>query len=146
MVFAFGDIDPSDYDQFYCFNDQECFSGKPALPEGVYEFEVGYSSWPITSGASVNFERYLNAGERVTGSIEWGKDSLGEVSNIVYDWTITAYDEHDDAVFTWSGTDLSHDFAFTASQSGSYRIEILKRDYLSRCAKITIEPADWVEQ
>jgi len=145
-VWAFGDIDPSDYTQFYCFNDQECFSGKPTLPQGVYGFEVDYSFWPATSGASVNFERYLNAGERVTGSIEWGKDSLGEVSNIVYDWTITAYDEHDDAVFTWSGNDLSHDFAFIALQSGSYRIEILKRDYLSKCAKMTIEPADWVEQ
>jgi len=145
-VFAIGDIDPSEYDRFYCFNDQGYLTDKPALSQGEYEFEVDYSFWPATRGATVEFERYLNAGERVSGSIEWGKDLLGELSDIVYDWTITAYDQHTNVVFSCNGTDLSHDFSFTASQSGSYRIEILKRDYLSRCAKMTIEPADWAQQ
>jgi len=145
-VFAIGDIDPSEYDRFYCFNDQGYLTDKPALPQGEYEFEVDYSFWPATRGATVEFERYLNAGERGSGSIEWGKDSLGGLSDIVYDWTITAYDQHANVVFSRSGTDLSCPFAFTAPQSGSYRIEILKRDYLSRCAKMTIEPAGWTQQ
>jgi len=78
--------------------------------------------------------------------VEWGKDSLGEYSDIVYDWTITAYDEQDNVVFTWSGTELSHDFSFTAPQAGIYTIEILKRDYLARCATMTIEPTEWIQQ
>jgi len=146
QVFALGDIDASEYDKFYCFNDQEYLTGKPSLPEGQYEFEVDYSFWPATRGATVEFKRMLNAGQRVSGSVEWGKDSLGKVSNIVYDWAITAYDQHANVVFSWSGTDLSRPFDFTAPQSGLYRIEILKRDYLSRYAKMTIEPADWGQQ
>jgi len=144
-VFVWGDIDASEYDRFYCFNDQHYLTDKPTLPSGEYEFEVGYSFWPTTRGASVEFERYLDTGERVTGLIEWGEDSLGEASDIVYDWTITAYDQYDNTVFTWSGDELSHDFSFIASQTGIYRIEILKRDYLARCGRMTIEPEDWAQ-
>ena len=130
----------------WCFNDKTCLQGKPTLPAGVYEFEVGYSFWPADRGASVQFQRHLNAGERVTGVIEWGKVSAsGEYTSIVYEWTITTYDQYDDVVFTWSGNDLSHDFAFTAEKGGVYVIEILKRDYLARCAKMTIEPVDWIK-
>jgi len=133
------------YQDFCCFNDQDYFKGPPTLPLGVYEFEVDYSFWPATRGASVEFERYLDTGERVTGLIEWGKDSLGEASDIVYDWTITAYDQYDNTVFTWSGDGLSRDFSFTTSQAGIYRIEILKRDYLARYGRMTIEPEDWAQ-
>ena len=144
-MFVMGDIDPSEYDRFYCFNDQEYLTEKPSPPSGTYEFEADYSFWPATSGAKVEFERHLDSGEEVTGLIEWGKDSLGEFSDMVYDWTITVYDRYDNAVFTWSGNDLSHEFSFTASQSGTYRIEILKRDYLARYGIMTIEPEDWVQ-
>jgi hypothetical protein len=141
MTLLIGDIDISGYSEFYSFNDQQCFSGKPTPPVGVYEFEVGYSFWPLTQGAAVEFERYLNAGEKVTGWVQW----LGS-SGIVYDWSFTAYDPQGNTVLTWRGTDLRYDFSFTASPAGLYKIEILKRDYIARCARMEIQPSDWTQR
>jgi len=135
-----GDLDISGYDTFWSFNDQECFEGKPALPMGVYEFEVGYSWWPIDRGASVEFECYLSAGQHVTGSVEWHGSSA-----IVYEWSLNVYDPNGDVLLTWSGTSLSHDFSFTASQAGVYEVEILKRTYMPRVARMEINPPDWTQ-
>lgn len=136
-----GDMDVSEYSKFYSFNDQQHFSGKPTPLAGVYEFEVGYSFWPLTRGAVAEFERFLSAGEEVAGWVQW----LGS-SAIVWDWSFTAYDPHSNAVLTWSGTDLRYDFSFTASPAGVYKIEILKRDYMARCARMEIQPSDWTER
>lgn len=110
-------------------------------PGGVYEFEVDYSFWPVTSGAYVEFERYLNAGEEVTGFVHWL-----ETYGISYDWSFAVYDQYDNVVLTWSGTDLRYDFSFTASQAGIYTLEVLKRDYLARYARMEIQPPDWTQR
>lgn len=141
IVLLIGDIDISGYSEFYSFNDQGYFKGKPIPLVGVYEFEVDYSFWPATRGATIEFERYLNAGEEVTGWVQW----LGG-SGIIYDWSFTAYDPHGDTVLAWSGMGLRHDFSFTASQTGVHKIEVLKRDYLARSARMEIQPPDWTQR
>jgi len=134
-------LDISHYEDFYSFNDQKYFPNKPSSPLGVYEFEVGYSSWPVTSGATEEFTRHLNSGQSVTGSIEWHGTSVH-----IYDWDITVYKPDSSEAYSWSGTDLSHDFSFVASQSGTYTIEILKRDYMPRVARMDISPEIWTQQ
>lgn len=133
------------FEERYCFNDEDYFKGAPSLPAGVYEFEVDYSFWPMTRGASVEFERRLNAGQKVSGSVEWLADRAWAKENyqIVYDWSLYIYAPGGSTAFTWSGTDLQHDFSFTPTTSGTYKVEILKRDYLARCARLTIDPPDW---
>jgi len=129
----------------WCFNDESCFQGKPALSLGVYEFEVDYSLYPLTRGATVEFERHLDPGQKVSGSVEWLVDRAWAKENyqIVWDWSLYVYTPDGSTTFTWSGTDLQHNFSFTPTTPGTYKIEILKRDYLARCARLTIDPPDW---
>lgn len=133
------------FEERYCFNDEDYFKGAPSLPAGVYEFEVDYSFWPTTRGASVEFERHLNAGQKVNGSVEWLADRAWAKENyqIVYDWSLYIYAPDGSTAFSWSGTDLHYDFSFTPTVAGTYKVEILKRDYLARCARLTIDPPDW---
>ena len=133
------------FEERYCFNDEDYFKGAPSLPAGVYEFEVDYSLYPLTRGASVEFERHLNAGEKVIGSVEWLADRAWakESYRIVWDWSLYIYAPDGSTAFSWSGTDLQHAFSFTPMTAGTYKIEILKRDYLARCARLTIDPLDW---
>jgi len=126
------------YEERYCFNDQDYFKGAPTLPPGTYEFEVGHSAWPVTRGASVEFQRQLEAGEIVAGSVEWLKDY-----RIAYDWDLNIYGPEGDPVPSWSGTNRAFSFSFIAARTGLYRIEILKRDYMPRCARLTVNPTDW---
>ncbi len=136
------------YEGKYCFNDEYYFTGAPSLPAGVYEFEVDYSLYPLTRGAPVEFQRYLNAGEKVTGSVEWLADRGWAKENyrIVNNWSLYVYAPDGSTAFTWSGTDLEHTFSFTPTTSGTYKIEILKRDYMARCARLTINPSDWIKE
>lgn len=133
------------FEERYCFNDQDYFTGAPSLQAGVYEFEVDYSLYPLTPGASVTFQRHLNAGGKVTGSVEWLADRAWAKENyqIVWDWSLYIYAPDGSTAFTWNGTDLEHTFSFTSTTSGQYKIEILKRDYLARCARLTIDPSEW---
>jgi hypothetical protein len=50
------------------------------------------------------------------------------------------YDPEGDIALEWNGADLKH-FRFTVT--GTYRIEILKRDFDSRGAQLIIDPPDW---
>ena len=133
------------YEESCCFNDQDYFEGSPTLLPGVYEFEVAYSLWPATRGASVEFDRHLNAGQKVNGSVEWLADRGWAEENyrIIYDWSLYVYAPDGSTALSWSGTDLQYDFSFTPATSGTYKVEILKRDYLARCARLTITPPDW---
>ena len=130
------------YEERYCFNDQDYFTGAPTLPPGTYEFEVGHSSWPVTRGASVVLQRQLSVAEQISGTVEW-LQQYGDNPNIVYDWTLNVYDPDNDIVFTWSGTDKGFMFSFVPTEPGIYKIEILKRDYMPRCVRLTINPLDW---
>lgn len=130
-------LDISAYSRFQSFNDQYCIEGKPTPPAGVYEFEVGYSYWPMSRGASVSIQRYITTRESVAGKIEW----CG-TSQIVYDWSLNVYDSTGTVINSWSGRDLSHNFNFTALTPGTYKIEVLKRDYFSRVVRITVKPTD----
>lgn len=107
-----------------------------SLPLETYEFEVGYSAWPASRGASQTFERPLNAGDEINGRIEWP-------AQMMYDWSLYIYAPDGSTVLDWSGTDSSHSFRLVAIGSGTYTIEILKRDYLKRKGMLTIEPPDW---
>lgn len=129
------------YNTLYCFNDQTFLNGPPSLPSGVYEFEVGLSFYPLTRGASVALQRNLNAVENVTATLEWIKDYAA-----VNDWSLYVYAPNGNTIFSWSGKDLKHSFSFTATASGKYSIEILKRDAVARYARLTVRPTDWTIQ
>jgi len=127
------------YEEAYCFNDVDYIEGKPALPPGVYALMVDYSFWPITRGAPVTLEGYLNAADKVTASVGWLKDD-----KIIYDWVFTAYDPQGTAVLTWSGKEKQRTFSFTAPVSGTYKVGVVKKDYLARGVEIQIyPPAAW---
>ena len=129
------------YEELYCFNDQDYFEGPPTLPPGVYEFEVESSFYPLTRGATVEFERHLDTGEIVIGSFEWLEDYA-----MVAGWVFTIYAPDGSAALEESGMGLQHCFTFTPPVSGTYRVELLKRDALPRCARLTIAPPDWSRQ
>lgn len=135
----------TNFEESYCFNDEDYFTGAPSLPLGVYEFEVDYSLYPLTRGALVEFQRHLNSGQSITGLVEWLADRAWSKENyqIVWDWSLYIYAPDGSTAFSWSGTDLKHTFSFTPTTSGTYKIEILKRDYIARCARLTIDPPDW---
>jgi len=137
----FGDLDTSGYSTFHSFNDQDCFSGKPTPPAGVYEVEVGYSFYPLTDAASVEFQGYLNAGQVVTGSVEWYGDS-----GTTYSWYLDVYNPDNSSAIHWLGTDQHHDFSFTTSSAGTYRIKIWKIDYLPRVVTLEVNPPDWSQE
>jgi hypothetical protein len=130
------------YKEQCCFNDEDYIDGMPPLPPGTYEFEIGNSMWPVARGAYVEFTRQLLSNELVTGSLEWPKVA-GKDQSIVYDWSLNVYDSLGELVYTWSGTKSRHDFSFQATNTGTYTIEILKRDYMPRCARLQVDPPDW---
>jgi transglutaminase-like putative cysteine protease len=130
------------FQERHCFNDQNYVQGMPYLPPGTYEFEIGNSAWPTTRGAYVGFDRQLLSNELVTGSLEWPKIA-GKNQIITYDWSLNTYDSLGKLVYTWSGTNSKHDFSFKTTNTGAYTIEVLKRDYMPRSARLTIDPPDW---
>ncbi len=132
----------STYNVRYCFNDQNYTKGLPTLPPGVYEVQVPMSLYPMGRGAWVTFERVLNAGQKISATVEW-ISSLGGSSAIVNPWDIFVYDPNGKTVFSWSGMDLSHSFTYTPITPGVYKLEILKRDSLPRYVRLTIDPPDW---
>lgn len=112
-----------------------CVTGKlsadpPSEATGVggYEVQVGNSLYPKSRGASVGFERDLEPGEQIVGSVEWNEDYP-----VYYRWSLYVYAPDNSEVLDWSGSDLKHGFSFTAATAGTYRIELLKRD----------SPPDW---
>jgi hypothetical protein len=122
----------------YCFNDQYFFTGPPVLGTGVYETEVPFGFWPLANAASVKFERQLGAEEKVEGLVEW----LG-TDKIIMNWSLAAYSPDGAPVLAWSGKDKRHEFILLATIPGIYRFEILKRDTIARCIRLTIDPPDW---
>lgn len=109
-----------------------------SVAPGVYKFGVGNSLYPKSRGASIGFQRHLNSGEEVTGSLEWeGNDPIR------YKWSLYIYDPDGSIALEWNGADLKHEFHFTALTSGTYKIEILKRDFPSRDAQLVIDPPSW---
>ncbi|MBN2239024.1 MAG: transglutaminase domain-containing protein [Dehalococcoidales bacterium] len=133
------------YSELYYFNDQEYYDGVPTLPPGVYEFEIAQSYYPATNGAAVYFERYLDAGQYISGKVEWPADRVyaDQSYAMVNDWSLNIIAPDGSIADTWSGKDLEHEFSYTSTTAGNYKVEILKRDYLPRCARLTIDPVDW---
>jgi predicted transglutaminase-like cysteine proteinase len=121
-----------------CFNDKYYFEGSPPLNEGVHEFEMMFSPWPFAPPATVRFERYLFKTDKAYGSIRWIGDT-----KIMLGWSANVYGPEGDVVLTWSGNDASFDFTLIPTKSGTYTIEIVKREFAPRCAVLTIDPPDW---
>jgi len=111
---------------------------EPSPTSGVYQFEVGNSLYPKSRGASIGFQRYLSAGEDVRGSLEWQ-----ERYSVRYKWSLYVYAPDGSMVRSWSGQELKNNFSFIPAAAGTYRLEILKRDFEARRALLTIEPPDW---
>ncbi len=122
---------------FY-FNDVHFFRGIPNLGSTVYETQVAQSFWPLIHGASVTYERELNTEQEVRGSIKW----LGG-EKIMFGWELSIYDPRGDVVLNWKGNDISHDFRLITSMPGIHRIEIVKRDFVARYVRLSIDPPNW---
>jgi len=72
-----------------------------SVAPGVYKFGVGNSLYSKSRGASIGFQRHLNGGEEVTGSLEWeGNDPIR------YKWSLYVYDPKGDIALEWNGADL----------------------------------------
>lgn len=105
---------------------------------GVYEIQVGNSLYPKSRGASIGFQRYISSGEEVTGSLQWDEGDA-----VYYKWSLYIYAPDGSIALEWSGRDLKHGFQFTPTISGTYKLELLKRDPRSRGVQLTIDPPDW---
>ncbi|MFC1919866.1 transglutaminase family protein [Chloroflexota bacterium] len=126
------------YKELCCFNDLDYFPGGPALPPGVYEFEVGNSFYPLDHGASKELSRYIQSGQMVSGLVEWMKEY-----QMVWAWDLIVHAPDGSTENLYSGTSLTASFNFIADQEGEYRIELLKRDSLPRCLRITLNSEEW---
>jgi predicted transglutaminase-like cysteine proteinase len=122
----------------YCFNDRYFFRGPPALASGAYELNLWHSFWPLFPCAAAKLERQIQVGDKVEGTVMW----LGS-DRIIADWTLNISGPQGDLVFTWSGGDIRHSFSFLAASSGTYRLEIVKRDYSPRNVRLIVDPPGW---
>ncbi len=108
-----------------------------ALEPGIYEIEVGNSLYPKSCGASIGFQRYLNSEKRLPD--RWsGRETIRYAISGVY-----VYAPDGSTTLSWSGADLKQQFRFTPTEPGTYKLEILKRDFPSRGARLTVDPPDW---
>ncbi len=121
-----------------CTSEKTSGPAVDASAPGIYEIEVGNSLYPKSRGASKGFQRYLSSGEEVTGSLEW-KESYA----VPYKWSLYIYAPDGTLALEWNGADLKHQFHFTPTESGTYKFEILKRNFRSRGMRLTIDPPDW---
>jgi predicted transglutaminase-like cysteine proteinase len=122
----------------YCFNDQYYFRGFPGSAAGIYEVNVWHSFWPFFPCASTTYERQFKPEDKIEGTIEW----LGNES-IVLEWTLNIYGPSGDTILTWSGNDTRHDFVVNALKPGTYKVEIVKRDYSPRNIRLVFNPPGW---
>jgi len=145
------------YSTTLCFNDKNGFRGAHLEAKGVYAFELSDSYYPVyvasgtgsgaklTGPASITYFRELNAGQKVTASLEWLPDSVYSTYNskIIYPWSIYIYDQKGNTVFSLNDAEIKKTVEFTVKTSGIYEIEVVKRDNLPRCAKLMLSPTDW---
>jgi predicted transglutaminase-like cysteine proteinase len=155
-VFISGSLSDS-YETRRCFNDKNGFNGNASLPAGEYGFELSDSFYPIVSMpgisdstlakgiASTTYYRELKAGQTVSATLEWLPDSTYSTynSSIVYPWSIYVYDQKGNSVFSSTDTVVTKTVDFTIKTTGTYEIEVLKRDALPRCAVLKLDPVDW---
>ena len=129
----------SDYSSdLYCFNEQYYFRGLPGVSTGVYDLNLWHSFWPLFPCASTQLERKLKAGDKVGGTVQWlGNDS------ILFDWSLIVYDPSDNILLDRSGVDAKRSLEFNALVPGTYRIEIMKRDYAPRNLRLILDPPGW---
>ena len=138
------------------FNDKDGFRRSTIVPSGVFEFELGESFYPLivsdtlnmayTNGYSaITYFRELKAGQKVSASLEWLKDSVYSTYNplIIYPWSFNVYDLEGQIVFSWTGMDLQKDLEFAVPARGVYEIEVVKRDGAPRFGRMTVDPAGW---
>jgi hypothetical protein len=122
----------------YCFNDLYYFRGPPASASGAYELNLWHSFWPLFPCASGKLERQIQSGEKIEGNVMW----LGS-DKIVLDWSLNIYGPQNNVLLTWKGSDIKHEFSLLATSSGTYRLEIVKRDYSPRNVRLIVDPPGW---
>jgi predicted transglutaminase-like cysteine proteinase len=120
-----------------CFNDKYMFSGLPTTATGVYELGVGQSLWPFTT-ASIKLERQIKKDESIIGLFKW----LG-VENILFDYDFKIYDPENNVLLYKTGKDIEYSFSIVAQKAGIYAIEIVKKDFAPRYARLKLSPTEW---
>ena len=88
----------------------------------------------------IEFSRYLDTGEQVTGFVEWD----GEWT---WGWSLEVDDPEGNTIpDTGSGTDLHYEFDFTASHSGEYTIRLTNLgDFYPEDGIMEICPPGWTQ-
>lgn len=137
QVLVLGDLVSlwGDYEEVYCFNDQNYIKGWPKHEYPRYEL-TGY---PLFYTGCVHLKKYLTAGQSVSGRVT--EVPPGDTS-IWKDWGIEIKDPGGSAVFSQGGDSLQYSFAFTALQTGYYWIELWNSGY-TKVVELQIEPSAW---
>jgi hypothetical protein len=126
----------------YCFNDSAGFYGEPTLPPGICEFESAACSNPEGTGSVNSYSRYLNAGQKISVTVDWLPYTVEWPFNplVVEPWSLNIYAENGEQVFSWSGTDNQKTLEYAIERTGIYRLEIVKHDNPARPCRLTITP------
>jgi hypothetical protein len=95
-------------------------------------------------GSSVSYTKYLTSGSTVSGFTEL--TGTYHSSDWSYDWTFQVLGPGGESLQAWKGhwdDDSRHDFSFTASYSGVYKIRVSHVSNYPKNLAIEIEPAGW---
>jgi hypothetical protein len=89
-----------------------------------------------------SLSRHLKAGEEITARIDWLPYSVEWPFNplMLEPWSLNIYAENSDMVYSWEGFDLQKTLSYTAVQSGTYKLELIKRDEWARPCRLAIDP------
>ena len=142
-------MESTSFDTVFYFNDKQYFDEPPMLPPGVYELKLG-SDVAITEKSPVIFERYMNAGQSITGLVEW-PDPLGGSLEIGTYWSIEIYHVigkgYHNAIgkmdFTWIGSEQRQNFNYSLTESGIYKVRITAFNPFPTYVRVTLDPHDW---
>ena len=137
------------YDTVFYFNDQHYFDKPSMLPPGVYELQLG-SDVAAPEKAPVIFERYMNAGQNITCSVEWPSPLGGSIEIGTY-WSIEVYhiigrDRSIDVGkidLTWIGSEERQNFNYSLTESGIYKVKITAFNPFPTYVRVTLDPPDW---
>ncbi len=96
------------------------------------------------SSYAVSYQKQLEAGQEVDGFVELSGERQG--ADQFASWDFQVYGAANEILLEWEGNILStqhHDFSFTASSAGVYRIKVSHISKYSKNLVIEIKPPGW---
>ena len=115
-------------------------SSSSTLPQRIeYVMHAG-----AVAGSVMSYSDYLQAGETVHGYVELTGHNYGY--DWSYTWTFQVLGPGGESLEDWSGHWVNnnyHDFRFTASYAGTYKIKVSHVSSWEKQLHIEIQPAGW---